>query len=202
MGAFGPEVYNETLNTFRKVYQNPIIEIGIIFCTLTHMIAGAQLHWRRDKFGWAASPPAPWYSKLQRHSGSILAALIFVHVSGTRLPSFLGQNRPDDFDHLHVMVKLAPEFSFIYFVTYSMLALVHIMLSLPQVLELFHILPTGSHRRMATSPIMWFVIVAIESSLIAGMWGFYTFPASKAGIEYWLPIITANVPPAVVTGSL
>jgi len=195
VAAFGELAFNQGLELLRKVYQHPAFEVCLAASFVLHMIAGSILHWRRDKFGFAPSPPAQWYVRLQRLSGSVIGFIILLHVSGTRLPVLLGKHRPEDFAHLHVLFRTAPVFVFAYCGIYAGCAIVHLLLGIPQVFERVRALPSGSYHKIASHWLFWFLVVATTSSVFAGMYALYDLtPANKADLEYWTPIVQANVP--------
>lgn len=194
--SLGEATFNETLKLFRNVYQNPVFEVCLAASALLHMASGAILHWKRDKFGFAKSPPAKWYIQVQRLTGSILGVLVFVHVSGTRLPVLLGKQRPEDFAQLHVLFRMAPEFVWLYTGTYVVCALLHFFLSVPQIFERNQALPAGSHHKIVSNWLFWVLVATTTSSMFAGMYSFYSqTPANKADIEYWTPITQESIPP-------
>jgi hypothetical protein len=186
----------------REMYQNPIAESILFLSLLVHMATGATLHYNRDRFGLGKAPTAPWYYRLQRHTGSALGAMVLMHLGGTRIPSFLGWNRLDDFAHLSTIFKLAPEFSFIYFGLYVLVAVVHLFLGTAQTLETAGVTGQGSAARICTHWLYWLCIFSTFASVLSGMYGIYSYPANLESVKYWLPIIKANVPSQVVTGTV
>jgi succinate dehydrogenase/fumarate reductase cytochrome b subunit len=88
----GAQVYDGVQNTFRAVYQVPVIELGLVLAPLlAHMgLAITSMLRRRGK----ALPMPGWPARLHRWSGRFLLIFVLGHVGATRLPALLADAPP------------------------------------------------------------------------------------------------------------
>jgi succinate dehydrogenase/fumarate reductase cytochrome b subunit len=192
--SFGSEIYDELLATFRLIYHNPIVEISFILALFVHLVTGFVLHWKRDKFGLAPSPPSPWYLHAVRWTGAGVGSIILIHLGSGRLSSLLGKNRLDDFGHMHVLFNMAFEFSTLFFGTLITLGTAHLWFGFAQVLERTHLRPVGSYRTTVSHWLFWLSLGCALSGVWAGFLGFYSNLPSRESFNYWYPILNATVP--------
>lgn len=198
----GAETYDEVLNTARQIYQTVAGEIVLFSTICVHVFCATVLHWRRDKFGFAKAPTAPWYRRVQRQTGTALAFLLVLHLISTRFPSLLGLNRLDEFAHLHVVFSLAPEFSFVGLGIYITIGILHLFFTVSQTLETLEIVPFGIHHKIVTHWLFWMAIATTYACVCAGFMGFYNLPADQDRLQYWIPIVTKSLPSFLLTGSV
>lgn len=88
VSAFGPGLYDALQLQIRPLYQNPALELGVLFgSVLIHMVTGIVRIRRRPRtrdFG-----RLPWRTRLHRLSAYFLLAVIVGHIAATRLPSVI-----------------------------------------------------------------------------------------------------------------
>jgi hypothetical protein len=101
---FGLERAMKNMTLFRKVYQNPIFELGLIVALMVHYASNTMIYMHRTKIEAKstklkknddlAAKPTPsikgeWELKGHRYSGYFLSLAVLGHVSATRIAPFL-----------------------------------------------------------------------------------------------------------------
>ncbi len=88
VSAFGPGLYDAFQVTVRPLYQNPVIELGVLGTALVvHIVTGILRIRRRPRSrGWAR---LPLRTRLHRMSAYFLLLVIVGHIAATRAPTLL-----------------------------------------------------------------------------------------------------------------
>jgi len=86
VSAFGPGLYDAFQLSVRPLYQNPVLELGLVMSSMVvHVGVGIVRMRRRPRSrGWAR---LPLRTRLHRLSAYFLLVFVFGHVAATRLPS-------------------------------------------------------------------------------------------------------------------
>ncbi len=87
LAGWSAEAYDGFQRATRVVYQNPLVELGLIFAPLVvHVAAAVRRMWRDGVRRRGGS----FRARLHRVTGYFLLAVIFGHISAVRGPSLLG----------------------------------------------------------------------------------------------------------------
>ena len=88
VSAFGPGLYDAFQVSIRPLYQNPVIELGVLATALVvHIVVGILRIRRRPRSrGWAR---LPLRTRLHRMSAYFLLLVIVGHITATRAPTLL-----------------------------------------------------------------------------------------------------------------
>lgn len=88
VSAFGPDLYDAFQVQVRPLYQNPVVELPLLFGSLAvHIVVGVlRLRRRPRSRGWAR---LPLRTRLHRLSAYFLLVVIVGHIAATRLPSVI-----------------------------------------------------------------------------------------------------------------
>jgi hypothetical protein len=78
MAWFGIAIHQQILETFRIIYRQPIVEIGLISCFLFQAFSGVNLIFRLRK-----KEEKTIFEKVQIYSGVILGLFIIQHIAAT-----------------------------------------------------------------------------------------------------------------------
>ncbi len=88
VSPFGPQLYDAFQVRIRPIYQNPVVELGVLLTALTvHIVVGVVRLRRRPRTkGWAR---LPLRTRLHRLSAYFLLLVIFGHITATRAPTLI-----------------------------------------------------------------------------------------------------------------
>lgn len=96
----GWETANETLEYFRKIYQQPVFEGVLLLATIVHMMSNTVIIMNRGKV--EAKKKVSSELKGHRYSGYFLGFAIFGHVGATRIAPLLLLEDPSQYDYSFV----------------------------------------------------------------------------------------------------
>jgi hypothetical protein len=109
---FGMDKAMANVLFFRKLYQNPVFEIGLLASLVAHMISNAMVYRYRQKIERRSSvlkknedsktklePPGSLELKGHRYTGYFLSLAIIGHVSATRIVPLFILSDPSQFDY-------------------------------------------------------------------------------------------------------
>lgn len=82
ISIFGIEKHIEVMDSFRKVYRHPILEIILLLAVVSQIVSGLQL------FRSKGSIKSPFFEKLHLLSGLYLAVFLVIHVSAVLVGRF------------------------------------------------------------------------------------------------------------------
>jgi hypothetical protein len=110
---FGMERAMKNMVLFRKVYQNPVFELGLIVALISHYVSNTMIYLHRKKIeeksaklkknDGAVTPTASIKGDLElkahRYTGYFLSLAVIGHVSATRVAPFFVLSDPSQFDY-------------------------------------------------------------------------------------------------------
>lgn len=111
---FGMERAMKNMVLFRKVYQNPIFELGLIVALIAHYVSNTMIYLHRKKIeeksaklkkndGTATIPTSSIKGELElkahRYTGYFLSLAVLGHVSATRVAPYFVLSDPSQFDY-------------------------------------------------------------------------------------------------------
>ena len=82
ISIFGIERHIELMDSLRKIYRHPVIEIILLVVVVVQILSGLQLFRRKD------SRKAAFFDKLHLYSGLYLAIFLVIHVSAILVGRF------------------------------------------------------------------------------------------------------------------
>lgn len=111
---------------FRKVYQNPLFEIGLFISLLAHMTSNTMIYLHRQKIEQKASaakkdddakakvePPGYYELKGHRYTGYFLSFAVIGHIFATRILPVFALDDPTQYDYTfltHAQALFGPVF--------------------------------------------------------------------------------------------
>lgn len=82
ISIFGIDRHIELMDSLRKIYRHPVIEIILLIVVVVQILSGLQLFRRKD------SRKAAFFDKLHLYSGLYLAIFLVIHVSAVLVGRF------------------------------------------------------------------------------------------------------------------
>jgi len=106
---FGMETANNNLVLFRKLYQNPVFELGLLLALLSHMASNTMIYIKRSRIDARAKkdgahhqPAGTMELQAHRYTGYFLAMSIFGHIAATRLLPLILLDDPSQYDYTFI----------------------------------------------------------------------------------------------------
>ncbi|MCA9708461.1 MAG: hypothetical protein KDK70_21605 [Myxococcales bacterium] len=123
VSAFGPGLYDALQLQIRPVYQNPVVEVGLLLGSLVvHVVVGIVRLRRRPRS--RSFSRLPLRTRLHRLSAYFLLAFVFGHFAATRVPSLVDGTWLG-FAGLTFSIELLPAFFYPYYVMLALCGLYH-----------------------------------------------------------------------------
>ncbi len=174
----GPEAYNGFQRAARAVYQNPLVEIGLLAAPLVVHMAAALLRLKQDGF---RRPSLAWRARLHRYTGYYLLMVVVGHVLATRGPSVFLDFHPG-FEGLAFSLWWVPAMFYPYYALFVLSALYHGANGLIVALGSFGVRVPPALRG---GPGFWMPIAAAGLVLLLGV-------LALGGVLFEIPDPTAN----------